>query len=820
MTRIYADRVKETTTVVGTGTMTLLGAVAGFQSFATVGNGNTCTYEIDDGTNWEVGIGTYTSSGTTLSRTTILSSSTGSAISFGAGTKSVFLTLSGTKVFDTDSTLSLGHIYPLSVAATGDVSGSSLTTNGNLEFTGSGDRILGNFTANTGVTTNTLFQSTAYSSTILGLIPGIPGAGSTTGSSGICFDTDASLATNSPYLFIMMDYSNGATINTYRRGSGIHANLTLGAGAYVNALLINHLDGSVTTSNNIKANGNILAVGTVTGSNLSGTNTGDQTNISGNAATVTTNANLTGDVTSVGNATTLAISGVTAGTYGQVTVDTKGRATAGTVAADATHGGTAQTTYTTGDILYASATNTLSKLAIGSSTNVLTVSGGVPVWATAGGGGVTWATNTTSASSPSITASSYTLGMNMGNSTANTLTNVGSTANGALYIGSGITTASGTDRNIVVFTGNSGSGGTTTGATMSLSSNVTNNVILCTGIQANVSYTNSNVILIGNRGNAIPGPGSVSIGSTANSGGAPGTNSIAIGTGNNAVGTSSIAIGYTAYAIDNAIAISASSSGVYANQSGQPAIAIVAGTGSANAKGLRCILITAGRDGAGAGANIDNGGTDTIAIGGRPTGAISDVISIGPALSSTINAAFGTFPTCRNSQSYGNGAYASSQGDIAWATGAPDGTSVLNIPKVGHILGWCQTTTNAAVNVGTNDQLSATFATVPAGKFYIDNYSAVSFEYTLVATRSNAANATTFSGKGLITRGANAAATALVGTPTITQDFDSSSGLTTGSVAFSADTTNGSLQCAVTGVSATNIRWYLNVKYTKIGGTF
>ena len=52
----------------------------------------------------------------------------------------------------------------------------------------------------------------------------------------------------------------------------------------------------------------------------------------------------------------------------------------------ATNGGTAQSTYTTGDLLYASATNTLSKLSIGSSGQVLTVTGGVPVWGASSGG--------------------------------------------------------------------------------------------------------------------------------------------------------------------------------------------------------------------------------------------------------------------------------------------------------------------------------------------------------------------------------------------------------------------------------------------------
>ena len=95
MALILADRVKETTTTTGTGTITLAGAVTGFQSFAAVGNGNTTFYTIADqsGSNWEVGVGTYTSSGTTLSRDTVLSSSnSGSLVNFSAGTKNVFVT--------------------------------------------------------------------------------------------------------------------------------------------------------------------------------------------------------------------------------------------------------------------------------------------------------------------------------------------------------------------------------------------------------------------------------------------------------------------------------------------------------------------------------------------------------------------------------------------------------------------------------------------------------------------------------------------------------------------------------------------------------
>ena len=95
MAFVIKDRVKETCSAPGTGTVTLLGAASGYASFSTVGNGNSTYYCIADqgGSNWEVGIGTYTSSGTTLSRDTVLeSSNSGSKVNFSAGTKDVFVT--------------------------------------------------------------------------------------------------------------------------------------------------------------------------------------------------------------------------------------------------------------------------------------------------------------------------------------------------------------------------------------------------------------------------------------------------------------------------------------------------------------------------------------------------------------------------------------------------------------------------------------------------------------------------------------------------------------------------------------------------------
>ena len=94
MALVLKDRVKETTTTTGTGTYTLGGAVTGFQSFTSVlSNADTTYYCCTDGTNFEVGLGTFTSSGTTLARTTVLeSSNSNNAVNWTSGTRDIFIT--------------------------------------------------------------------------------------------------------------------------------------------------------------------------------------------------------------------------------------------------------------------------------------------------------------------------------------------------------------------------------------------------------------------------------------------------------------------------------------------------------------------------------------------------------------------------------------------------------------------------------------------------------------------------------------------------------------------------------------------------------
>ena len=101
MAFVIADRVRETTTTTGTGTITLAGAVTNFETFtANLSNSDTTYYAIVDNTNgaFEVGLGTFTSSGTTLARSVIASSNSNNLVDFGAGTKDVFITVPASKI--------------------------------------------------------------------------------------------------------------------------------------------------------------------------------------------------------------------------------------------------------------------------------------------------------------------------------------------------------------------------------------------------------------------------------------------------------------------------------------------------------------------------------------------------------------------------------------------------------------------------------------------------------------------------------------------------------------------------------------------------
>jgi len=124
MPLVIADRVRETSTTTGTGTLTLDGAVTGFRTFGSaIGDGNTCYYTITLGADWEVGLGTVGTG--TLARTTVLkSSNSNNAVNFGAGAKDVFGTYTAERSVYKDAS---GNVNALGTISSGVWNGTEIT---------------------------------------------------------------------------------------------------------------------------------------------------------------------------------------------------------------------------------------------------------------------------------------------------------------------------------------------------------------------------------------------------------------------------------------------------------------------------------------------------------------------------------------------------------------------------------------------------------------------------------------------------------------------------------------------------------------------
>ena len=177
MALVLADRVRDTTTTTGTGTVTLSGtAPTGYQNFSVIGNANTTYYTINAGSQWEVGIGTYSSTGPTLARTTVLESSNANAlVNFSAGTKDVFVTYPSDRAVTTDGVETLTNKT---------INGSNNTiTNVSLTTAVTGTLPVAN--GGTGVTTSTGTTSVVLSNSPVLVTPTLGAASATSIANGL-----------------------------------------------------------------------------------------------------------------------------------------------------------------------------------------------------------------------------------------------------------------------------------------------------------------------------------------------------------------------------------------------------------------------------------------------------------------------------------------------------------------------------------------------------------------------------------------------------------------------------------------------------------
>jgi len=288
MAFVIADRVQETSTSTGTGTIVLAGAVTGYQSFAVVGNTNTTYYTIADqaGSNWEVGIGTYYSGNVSLARTTILASSNANAVvNFTTGIKTVFITYPAEKAVYSDAS----NITTITNFASANVLITGGTINGvtisNVTYSGLGTMSTQN--ANAVVITGGTINSVAHTG---GSINNMT-IGATTANTGAFTNVTATLFIGNGSPLTNLNASNIAsgTVGAAYGGTGV-ANLTAGYVVTGNntssvVLIAPGTSGNVLTSN-----------GTAWISNAASGGGGGSTGI-GNSSILALNVNITANAT-------------------------------------------------------------------------------------------------------------------------------------------------------------------------------------------------------------------------------------------------------------------------------------------------------------------------------------------------------------------------------------------------------------------------------------------------------------------------------------------------------------------------------------------
>jgi hypothetical protein len=304
MAFVLKDRVKETTTTTGTGAVSLDGEAGGFQDFSSaIGNTNTTYYAIVHQSldEWEVGIGTYGSASNNLTRTTLLSSSTGSAVNFSAGTKDVFVTLPASQTIHTSASPSFENVSisgTLTVGGITSIGGSLVGTSATFA-----DKVSVSALAVTGITsiggslvgTSATFNNHVSSSTLA--VTGITSIGGSLVGTSATFDNHVSASTLAVTGITSIGGSLVGTSATFDNHVSASTLAVTGITSIGGSLV-----GTSATFNDHVSVSSMTVTGNVTatqfyggGANLTGVSATKATNVSGGFA-VLTSAQISADV--------------------------------------------------------------------------------------------------------------------------------------------------------------------------------------------------------------------------------------------------------------------------------------------------------------------------------------------------------------------------------------------------------------------------------------------------------------------------------------------------------------------------------------------